>query len=1338
MNLICKINGKVYDKNIAQGLTISEEYNETLDSGAIILTHVNQIVDLKPYDDVWIYEKPEKSIKGQFDYVTVKNEEKNDPTHRKRFYRHFLVDNYSEKILNLEGGIYEYTIELFSETKLLEKIICPSTCVTEPLDIADKHDIEWYLDKYIDLYSPEIKRKRTDISGNYWVYDKKYKIAESLREKVRGKYPQDFQLTNPTLREILTQLLLTQDLIPIVKDDVIDALDITKRNGLFHNYDIDDIDSIDEIKEYVNSITGSMSSDNYTDSLRKTYTEAISQECLSSNIERIGFRNKDSALLTLSNLQIETRFPIYSIEQALLCYYKRLKFIKDGSTYYKDVLCKQDITPFILLNSARNVLSKDWSELEIKKDVTDLTIKEITKFRLYTLGYDIGSNVITGWGEMYSYPKAEGYDVTLTYIQNILYYLERTNPFGINLGNVITELYNDKCEDVVFVDYVKKENPFNVIPNIWENSENLIWTTDVGTKIKSMFVELKYKGFYKGTVITSKDGGRDYIQTSDNSNSSLTLLEKDGLSQKEKINRFGNKTMVFTARYPGDRYDLVQPLGCVYNSDNDKDIIIYHKEMAFYDNAITCTYYGARDYVLKNFYTSVRAKLRLNRLMSFEESVRRCENEKIEVLFSKDKLYYENKEQNDLLEQINTAFKPTDIINDAYSEKTYLAKNIIDVGLMTLIENDKEKDSYLTDINKSVNGKSIVFNLSMYDNVSPGVYIKEIKPKFNYGLTAGYKLFQEASDEANMTVGMYKAVSNYTDLTGSTQEWYKLTDDNGEIEEIKFSICHFEQNGILEMTNNYLLSQWNDLNKETIKNYTKSFLLPSLSDGSIFKNYWSKIINKKDNKEILDQTFQIEYCMDEKDDVFIGQNYLLLNDMCSNKIKELENELNTIKEGVIESDIYAGTVAIPIESSNKKYAPYFDIILGHKTYLERYYNKYGKNIKLTNVILDKATFGELDYSRLPGEGPFFYFNYTDAKGDAPIVMNNSNSNDNKKYYINKIEIRGSIDVDINIEKQEGEPISPEIIMYIPCRVYYKWFYKSDVAETDKTNNFFTDRILKLTLKDVVYMEDGRILLKTGYGFDSLEGYLGLDDIELSTGYDTKDFHPIDYDCFNLLDVKFNEDKTAIIHKGYSSYYDDEVNSQPWELNIIGFKGFNLKLIKEFERIKNMFVVYSPNPCTKTTEYEQYKPKYVDEDGNEIDDFKNAGYHIKDNLKVSDVFNLNNDNKIIVNKKDLTVKVTGEDGKTRYNVDKVLNKEIKSIQYWYYDNSTHSYKFVFGINLTEGTTEEVVYFSVVKNKDTRVFDENGEVVGHIHNFSGESNFAQKFDGIETLQTENNIV
>ena len=55
---------------------------------------------------------------------------------------------------------------------------------------------------------------------------------------------------------------------------------------------------------------------------------------------------------------------------------------------------------------------------------------------------------------------------------------------------------------------------------------------------------------YSGAIVHSKENTEDDdIQTSDNCNSALSILEVDGLFEKEKANRLGNSEMNFIARY---------------------------------------------------------------------------------------------------------------------------------------------------------------------------------------------------------------------------------------------------------------------------------------------------------------------------------------------------------------------------------------------------------------------------------------------------------------------------------------------------------------------------------------------------------------------------------------------------------------------------------------------------------------------------------------------------------------------------------------------------------------------------------------------------------------------
>ena len=117
MDLRATINGVQYD--IIQGATFAEEFNETLDSGSIIISGVEKIKDLTPYDDVYIYSFTDKTYK-------FKGYPFDETNPQPKFYKHLLVDQFTEEVLRLgnseEEGRYKYKIELMSETKKLETI----------------------------------------------------------------------------------------------------------------------------------------------------------------------------------------------------------------------------------------------------------------------------------------------------------------------------------------------------------------------------------------------------------------------------------------------------------------------------------------------------------------------------------------------------------------------------------------------------------------------------------------------------------------------------------------------------------------------------------------------------------------------------------------------------------------------------------------------------------------------------------------------------------------------------------------------------------------------------------------------------------------------------------------------------------------------------------------------------------------------------------------------------------------------------------------------------------------------------------------------------------------
>ena len=884
MNLTVRIHDIEYVNKIAQGATFSEEYNETLDSGSIRICHISQIDNLRPYDDVYIYEsgydydeyvqywrKGGALHNGDKDENGKPYDVTNPNAKRIPFYRHLLVNQYTEEVVNLDTinpetdkrGIFSYSIELFSETKGLEMVQVPNCSVTQPLNFNLKTDIYTYLCRFVDRYSPKYKTvdRSSTSTRKKWTYAKKYSVSPKLKEIFSGAYSQDFTLSNPTLRDVLSTLMITKDMIPYVKDNVIYAKAISERTG---TYNIE----AQKNQGKINLVVGQMSSTDYCDGVRRQYSDALSQDGTCTFIEYMGFRNKDSALMTLENMRLETTHKIYKIKKVHMCYYKKAQVMgAPGAGLDKGIwfLCRQDITPLVKNSVEWGLLDQDWRELKNPE-----TVEELSQYKIATVSYAIGSKSIDGWGTKYNeyITGSTGftvYDITKTHIENMIMFMDNKYPFGIDSAEDITTAYKNRYD-------ISPETELKIVPSaLHETSwDNLFapYPSEITTtlKLKLFFFEIEYSGFYDGALIHSRDKGNDNLFQNDNQSSSLTLLEKDGFSQKEKLNRFANKTYTMKGRLDGSNYgvDKLLELGQTGVIGNDNDVIIYRREYSIFDNYVLVSYAGVQDYVLKNFYTSVYAKYRTYQLMSYGESVNRAETEKVMVILSKDKKYKDEtgtflkilgEEDKDITNKILfSAFEPN-------NENMSINGGIINVG-----KPSDEKD-YFVDVQTFTSGNSLCFNVAMDDNASGGTYLTRYVSNYQ-------KLKEMPSEDKNYVVG-------------STQNWHKIVDnvETGEIEKLGFEVAHIDK----KLSQIVEYQDGKEAPDELVSIYSYSANLPQklglVETSTKNRLILGKDYFYKDNKDKIDMTFQIEPIAEK--DIVVGEHFLKLSNIVSyNKYEE--------------------------------------------------------------------------------------------------------------------------------------------------------------------------------------------------------------------------------------------------------------------------------------------------------------------------------------------------------------------------------------------------------------------------------------------------------------------
>lgn len=1350
MNLKCKIHGKEFPA--VQGITFSEEYNETLDSGSLIIAHVSKIKKLRPYDDVYIYDN---EFNG---FYWDEKKQKMEINGSNKFYKHMLVQNFTEEIINLKDKIYKYKISLMSEIKALEKVQLPNISVTQPLIGRYKVSVYEYLLRFVEMYSPKYK-KVSDKTNQKWKYVQKYTVDPALREIFGDVYPPDFTLNLPTLRDLLSKLMIVKDMIPYVENNVIKAMDITARKKDF---------VLDE--RHMNYITGTMNSEDYCTGLRRTYSDALSQDSTCRSVENIGFRNSDSALMSLNNMRLETRFPIYKINKVYMCYYKRSNIVHYTPNGDKDkdylILCKQDITPLVKLNTERNALSQDWDSLE---DFNPITIEGLAQYKIATLGYDIGSKYITGWGESYTYPKGWWLTEKNTYIENIIRIVDNINETGIYQYDEYLKKINNTEGKLAYKD---NGEIFGNIITPFSEDDFILDTLKFKSAVdmKGLFFIIDYQGFYNGAIITAKDNiENDDIISNDNSSSSLALLELDGLSQKEKANRFGNKTIQISARY--ESFDQLQELGDVYNNEDDTDVIIYHREYSIYDNQINCIYFGVKDYVLKNYYTSVFARHRTWNLIPYSESVRRSENRKAYLSLSKNKCYYElnntNFINNDIIPKILSFYVPSPSV---ISLDNFPQNNKINYGYISYTSNNNTT-YYLSDVNAFSCGNNISFNISLFDNISTGSYISKTSPFKNK--TYDGDLWQ--NKDRNW-------LDTKKDYSGSNISLYKIVDSDitGFTKQLGFYVAH--KNNSSTLSNNDIFEE--SINKTHSQNikpimdiYEKELLI--LPKADVKTENLSCIIGEnkniyKDNKEFIDMTYQIELISNDKDILF-SQYTLALSDLLENYNK-VEKEYTYTYD---YKDFYDYGIDCEIWAATSQYT---------SSYKHRY--------PIVYFWFTKRQFDKIRSAFYHNQTIYFPSDIQSIKFDTykDIILTTDENLD--KPLVSSIEwkplkITGFKNTS-NVYYDFDNYIEIEVLQKITIREN-----TYDETYVDNPPSFVTyETVEKLRLFNVDGAFEGKLPIDTNfytvYKFDFASEKVWNDKVHFETTIN------------NERKTFTYYDENSIINVGNEKEFNSSMKLENSNFNVIKtIVSWDYKPEKTY--YKNMYLLLSEKPLKNTLVYDEFvesefPEEYIITNSKVSEIFKIENNAIKINLNDIDLTNINsiqywfkdikeeigekyvfvNDvvrtpfdlesNPIITifvnfrddfgnyyNKIQLTTSSYGlmigygffdynsitvysseygwakkeyqriKQVKFNQNIEGNVSKEL--FEKWLSNNSTSFYdenlmKFVFGVNISEQDKANgyvKIYTSLISNRNPNVYDENYNIVGKVHNYADNEDF-----------------
>lgn len=891
---------------IDEGSVLIRNFNEELDSMTIRISHLteeNRLNDLEPFD-ICLLQDEEDRIDD--------------------FY--MSLDTIQEIMINCDNNneLFNYEITLFSQTKELEGIVLPSLSITR--NNSDVKTIHHYLQQYNNLFGTKIrvvnnttqtKTKNVDYdvsseAGNfnflfnfdvqdndligsildlnnvilrststsllqlridvktfndatgtlhfegqvylsapitssififYVDYEFKnrfnwvnkyifghniYDDNDTVQDRFNVECP-EMQWNMPTFREVINDLFMVRDCIPVVRNNVIDFIDLTKKHNEINKY-------------YTNFISRSRSSSNYISELKNNIKNVMSGNDKNNLVVKKEFIPLTGAngYITSENINLYTQLPIYNVKKFegwILTSSEpsgsRLrKFPINGLPIFITEQLKEkgefDICPYYGLFQyigPTGVIGDDnyrWKNLAFEG-----------KYKELCLYYTRGSNII------------EGLNNTIRHTR------EETQIGTISTTNLLTFAMADYCNN---------------------------WVYDLGTGVTNSYYcvmfYIEYETLLDCVASVSKD---DYPSNKkvavDNQTNSYVDAYAQGFLEYQKANRLGNEIVAINAFYrknyeenhENDEYNYLIDIGDYY-----EDSVVYQTQYEIYKEHIKVNAFATKDYILRDYFTGVKSKIRSWKIAEDRDAFTRFDLEK----------YYYEFSFNQCKENIDgVTISPYYFLSSLYS---YEIKPIKYCGVQSYI-NDEENgwinlpsdtEYYLFDLVSRIYGNSIVYHISCYNNTSTNVYglNNSIIQQSNISVGVLYKA--DNSNDKEVSKSPYISGNATSGLGGIPVMPFSYTNNYGECLEFNFVLINELDNKI-----NYYIDEMKSdpssldsvSNSNIAEAYYQVIKKPVIDEvylTGIIENQELTHTWNKDNKEIANLSIQFEFCRDDKNIAF--------------------------------------------------------------------------------------------------------------------------------------------------------------------------------------------------------------------------------------------------------------------------------------------------------------------------------------------------------------------------------------------------------------------------------------------------------------------------------------
>lgn len=845
------VNGVEQEFNVSEGAVFTENYNETLDSGTIVIPHLTNKIEIEPYDIVKINSSLDSKVRIETRYM--------------------CVDTYVCTQTSLDPAIYEYNITLFSLTKLLEGILLPSLSITR-LKTGTPRKVWYYLQQFLDEYGTKLSANATDGYTNpLFIYGWNIVNIATASSFFNDTECPEFQWNEPTLREVITDLMMVKDCIPVVTYDIIGKLRIDYMNVSQTRGDITSAQ-----RSGINYIRESQSSADYVSELKTKLVNSIGEGEITKICEDITFRNYSTYLLTTENVMVETSLPIWKL--------KSIKVVHNlkGSvpiahrdhpnvTVFSvniDTWVEKDLKDFTLEQ-------KDWQTKDIfYEPFTSVNDKDLdANYQNTCLYYTIGAKGIHNFDAKQE-TKMLWIKSQVSVLQLILGTISEDPSGEMSTANVVA------METAVGENWPSGQDPTQYLIN-WDGISLKQSSFDSGSANlyidwQSCMFRVEYEALGEHVFLASKSPFQAHKrQVIDNQSQSYVNIKNQGMLEYLKANRLGNQVKLINARYKLNESATPKLANTI------DDSIIFQKQISVYDNFIKANYQATKNYVLRDYFTGIKSKLRSWLIVSGKEAFTRADvckfyvnknlasvksNYVIPVYLSEE--YDSSKGYNvgDFCIYSGTRY----VCNAPTGYGSFRAIDWTSTGLTGLTETMQDyidKFKYCTikfttkNGNKPGAGDFIWYSGGVAYNYAISAFMVEFqKAKCGNSVIFTIKCYD------NTLAGKYVASEDYSissSVSGMTQKNASYTDSDGEI--TGGEICFYDK-----FDENLPYTNGNKL--------PLSHLLPGVAFSQFPNDGVSKSIPlckipftiHKDNKEILQITIQFEE-NNEADDIFLGK-----------------------------------------------------------------------------------------------------------------------------------------------------------------------------------------------------------------------------------------------------------------------------------------------------------------------------------------------------------------------------------------------------------------------------------------------------------------------------------